>query len=34
MDTTSNNINQTQFNQNNSYNTGINNTSSNYQGIV
>ena len=32
MDTASNNINQTQFNQNNSYNTGINNISSNYQG--
>ena len=32
MDTTSNNINQTQFNQNNSYNAGINNISSNYQG--
>ena len=32
MDTASNNINQTQFNQNNLYNTGINNTSSNYQG--
>lgn len=34
MDTASNNINQTQFNQNNLYNTGINNTSSNYQGTA
>ena len=32
MDMTSNNINQNQSNQNNLYNTGINNANSNYQG--
>ena len=34
MDITSNNINQNQLKQNNSYNTGINNVSSNYQGTA
>ena len=34
MDMTSNNINQNQINQSNSYNTGINNVSSNYQGTA
>ena len=34
MDMTSNNINQAQLNQNNSYNNiGINNVNSNYQGV-
>ena len=34
MDVASNNINQNQLKQNNSYNTGINNVSSNYQGTA